>query len=71
MEKRKLYFSFIRNFHFNIEIIADNHIDIENYLASKYNYSDIKTIFESNEMLFKKPNDSATYYADLKWLPYV
>lgn len=71
MEKTKLFFKLERDFNDNVEVIANNHIDLENYLKSKFDIT-VKSIdVNSEECAVKMPNDSATYYADIRWIVHI
>jgi hypothetical protein len=71
MEKTKLYFNFIRDFNDDIELIANNHFDLECYLISKFDFKNVTINLERNEVSFKKPNDTATYYGEIKWITHI
>jgi len=70
MKKTKLYFRLEIPFNDDVEIIANNHIDLENYLESELGIKVISIIGDEmkSECLVKIPNDLSTYYAELKWV---
>lgn len=71
MERTKLYFKLERDFNDDIEVIANNHVDLENWLKAKYNIKVTHINVEDDEISVKVPNDTATYFAELKWLTHI
>lgn len=71
MEKTKLYFKLERDFNDNVEVIANNHIDLENYLKSKFDITVKSLDVNSYECAVKIPNDNATYYAEIRWIVHI
>ena len=67
----KLYFKFTRNFHEDIEVIANNHIDLENWLRTKYNIKITKINIDEDEVELEVPNDTGIYFAELKWITHI
>lgn len=68
MVKTKLYFHLERDFNTNIELIANNHIDLENYLESVFDISIKSLNVSENTCICKLPNDNDNYYADVRWV---
>jgi hypothetical protein len=71
MEKTKLYFKLERDFNDAIEVIANNHIDLKNYLESKYEITVKSLDVNSDECAVKMPNDTAIYYAEIRWVVHI
>ena len=71
MERTKLYFNFTRNVGDNIEVIANNHIDLENWLKAKYDIKITALNVSEDEAEIKTPNDTGTYFAEIKWITHI
>jgi hypothetical protein len=71
MEKTKLYFKLERDFNDVIEVIANNHIDLKNYLESKHGITVKPLDVNLDVCTVKVPNDSTTYYAEIRWAVHI
>ncbi len=71
MENTKLYFKLERDFNSNIELIVNNHIDLENYLNTKFNIIVQSLDVNSDECIVKLPNDNYKYIAEIKWITHI
>jgi len=71
MEKTKLYFKLERDFNYNVEVIANNHIDLEKYLKLKFDITVKSLDVNSDKCMVKMPNDNATCYAEIRWVVHI
>jgi hypothetical protein len=71
MENTKLYFNLERDFNTNIELIANNHIDLEKYLNSVFDISVKSLNVNDDQCIVRLPNDNQNYYADIRWITHI
>ena len=65
----KLLFIWERFFNTNVEIIANNEKDLQEYLESNFDLCHFKII--DNQVQLRERNSSDTEYIDLKWIKHI
>jgi hypothetical protein len=68
----RLYFKLAIDFHHNIELIANNHVDLENYLKTKFNIIIESIDDESDICIVELLNDDKKHHqAEIRWVTYI
>lgn len=62
----KLLFTYERQFNDDIEIIANNHLDLEEYL--KENYDWFLIVVKEDHVVIRERDGFEKEYAQLKWI---
>lgn len=71
MDKIVIYFKLERNFNMTIEVVSENENTLREYLKKKHNITISDFDPEMEDCQASVENETATYFAEIKWLKVV
>lgn len=71
MERTLLHLNIIRSFHPAIDVVTNNHIDLETWLSETHKAKITDVDVENDECTITFEGDNEDYTASLKWIKHI